>query len=227
MSLIMSLETYEGIVMTADRLSTLSYYNEETQTTDAFPKTYNAQKLFLMKNGYGLSMCGNAKSENEYLVEQFILEEICTRDFLNNVPIDIAKFILDSCIEHGIQSILLFCGYFQNNSFTIEINCKKNELYNYPDSSRNKVVRYGDTKITDSVLGKNEKGKENEYYYGYQTYRLQDAINLLNFTNLVTAKYQQFQEVLQTVSEECDILVLLKNGEYKWIRKNELHVTIP
>lgn len=56
MSLIMSFETYEGIVMTADRMVTVSYYNKDTNTTDAFPKTYNAHKLFLMKNGYGISM---------------------------------------------------------------------------------------------------------------------------------------------------------------------------
>lgn len=213
----MSLETYEGIVMTADRLSTLSYYNKISQTTDAFPKTYNAHKLFLMRNGYGLSMCGNAKSENEYLVEQFISEEICTKDFLNSTPINIANSVLDSCIEHGIQSILLFCGYFQNNSFTIEINCKKNEVYNYPDSSKNKVVRYGDTTISDSIL-------DHKYYYGYVTYRLQDAVNLLKYVNEITAKLQQFQEVLQTVSEECDILVLFKNGSNLWINKNELHI---
>lgn len=52
----MSFETYEGIVMTADRMVTVSYYNKDTNTTDAFPKTYNAHKLFLMKNGYGISM---------------------------------------------------------------------------------------------------------------------------------------------------------------------------
>lgn len=88
-------------------------------------------------------------------------------------------------------------------------------------------IRYGDTKIADAVLGKNEKGKENEYHYGYVTYRLQDAINLLTFTNYVTAKYQQFQETLQTVSEICDTLVLFKEGEQRWIRKNELSAIFP
>lgn len=90
MSLIMSIETYEGIVMTADRLSIISYYNENTKTTDAFPKTYNAHKLFIMKNGYGLSNCGNAKISNKYLSEQFISEEICTKDFGDKLPLEIA-----------------------------------------------------------------------------------------------------------------------------------------
>lgn len=216
MSLIMSFETYEGIVMTADRMVTVSYYNKDTNTTDAFPKTYNAHKLFLMKNGYGISICGNVKSQNNYLVDQFISEEMCIKDFNNYEPMDIARFIHDSCTKHKFQVLLLFCGYYQNNSFTIEINCLKNELYNYPDSSRNKIIRYGDTSIANSVL--------DGYYYGYSTYRLQDAVNLLTFTNYVTAKYQQFQEVLQTVSEECDVLILFKDGNYLWLNKNELHI---
>lgn len=227
MSLIMSLETYEGIVMTADRLSTLSYYNEISQTTDAFPKTYNAQKLFLMRNGYGLSCCGDSKVSNDMLVEQFISEEICSKDYGNILPKDIAIEILNIFKTFNINIILLFCGYYQGHSFIIEINSNLDEPYSYSENvRRGAVIRYGDTKITDSVLGKNKEGKE-EYHYGYQTYRLQDVINLLSFTNLVTAKYQQFQEVLQTVSEECDILVLFKNGEHKWIRKNELSVTFP
>ena len=216
MSLIMSFETYEGIVMTADRMVTVSYYNKDTNTTDAFPKTYNAHKLFLMKNGYGISICGNVKSQNNYLVDQFISEEMCIKDFNNYEPMDIARFIHDSCTKHKFQVLLLFCGYYQNNSFTIEINCLKNELCNYPDSSRNKIIRYGDTSIANSVL--------DGYYYGYSTYRLQDAVNLLTFTNYVTAKYQQFQEVLQTVSEECDVLILFKDGNYLWLNKNELHI---
>lgn len=217
MSLIMALETYEGIVMTADRLSTLSYYNENTNTTDAFPKTYNSHKLFLMKNGYGISECGNAKLTNEYLSEQFIAEEICTKNFDGILPMDIAKYILNCYTEYKIETILLFCGYFHGSSFTIEINCKKNELYNYPDSSKKKIVRYGDTSIADSIL-------DSKFYYGYATYRLQDAVNLLKYVNEVTAKFQQFQEVLQTVSEECDILVLLKNGNHIWLNKNDLHI---
>lgn len=216
MSLIMSLETYEGIVMTADRLSTLNYYNEKTETTDAFPKTYNTHKLFLMKNGCGISYCGNGKLNNDILVEQFISEEVCVKNFSNNEPMATAKSILDICIENNVQSILLFCGFFQNVSFTIEINCPKKELFSYP-SSRNKVVRYGDTAIADAVL-------DSKFHFGYSTYRLQDAVNLLIYTNQVTAKYQQFQETLQTVSEECDVLILLKNGKYLWLNKNELHI---
>jgi hypothetical protein len=217
MSLIMSLETYEGIVMTADRLSTLSYYNENSKTTDTFPKTYNAHKLFLTKDGYGISYCGNGKLDNDFLVEQFISEEICVKNFTGNEPMTTAKSILDICIENKAQSILLFCGYFQNISFTIEINCPKKELFSYPDSSRNKVVRYGDTAIADAVLN-------SKFHYGYSTYRLQDAVDLLVYTNQVTAKYQQFQETLQTVSEKCDVLVLYKNGKYLWLNKNELHI---
>lgn len=217
MSLIMALETYEGIVMTADRLSTLSYFNDKTQTTDAFPKTYYAHKLFLTKNGYGISTCGDAKVENEYLLEQFISEEICTKDFSNLKPMEIARSVLDICMAKEIHAILLFCGYTYKDSFTIEINCKKKELYNYPDSSRKKIVRYGDTAITDSIL-------DSKFYYGYSAYRLQDAVNLLKYVNEVTARLQQFQEVLQTVSEECDILILYKNHEHLWLNKNELHI---
>ncbi|SOY32801.1 hypothetical protein AMURIS_05569 [Acetatifactor muris] len=40
MSLIMALETYEGIVMTEDRLSTLNYNNEKQGTVDCFPKSF-------------------------------------------------------------------------------------------------------------------------------------------------------------------------------------------
>lgn len=62
------------------------------------------------------------------------------------------------------------------------------------------------------------------FYYGYSTYRLQDTINLLVYTNQVSAKYQQFHETLQTVSEECDVLVLFKNGNSLWLNKNELPI---
>ena len=227
MSLIMSLETYEGIVMTADRLSTLSYYNKNSKTTDAFPKTHNAHKLFHTRNGYGVSYCGDSKISNGILVEQFISEEICTKNYHNLHPKDIADEVLNRFKAFKINVILLFCGYYQGNSFIIEINSNLDTPYFYSENvRRGAVIRYGDTKIPDSVLGKNEKNKD-EYHYGYQTYRLQDAIDLLNFTNLVTAKYQQFQEELQTVSEECDILILFKNGEHKWIKRNELNVTIP
>lgn len=113
---------------------------------------------------------------------------MCIKDFNNYEPMDIARFIHDSCTKHKFQVLLLFCGYYQNNSFTIEINCLKNELYNYPDSSRKKIVRYGDTAITDSIL-------DSKFYYGYSTYRLQDAVNLLKYVNEVTAKYQHFRKL--------------------------------
>ena len=196
MSLIMALETYEGIVMTADRLSTISYYNEWTKTTDAFPKTYNAHKLFLMENGYGISYCGNGILNDNILVEQFISEVICTKHYNDNEPINVAEEIMNSFRSFNTDTILLLCGYYNLKSFIIEINCKLNGPYVYSDNvRRGAVIRYGDMDIANAVLGVNTENSKTKFHYGYPTYRLQDAIDLLVFTNLTTAKYQQFQEV--------------------------------
>lgn len=212
----MALETYDSIIMTADRLSTLNQTNEELGTVDCFPKSFNTHKLFLTQDGYGISYCGEGKLTNDYLLEQYIKEEICTKDFSSTQPIDFAQHILNSLQPYNRNCTLLLCGYYNTQSFAIEINCKNNELYNYPDAAKNKVIRYGDTAIANAVLNK-------EFHYGYNTYRTQDAIDLLVYTNHVVAKYQQFQEVLQTVSEECDVLILSKYGEHNWLISNKLH----
>lgn len=216
MSLIMALETYDSIIMTADRLSTLHQTNETLGVIDCFPKSFNAHKLFLTQDGYGISYCGEGKLTDQYLLEQYIQEEICSKDFSSKPPLGLAQYILNSLQPYNKKCTLLMCGYNNLTSFAIEINCKTNEVYNYPDAAKGKIIRYGDTAIADAVLS-------NNFYYGYHTYRTQDAINLLVYTNQVVAKYQQFQEVLQTVSEECDVLVLSKHKPHKWIISNELH----
>jgi len=215
MSLIMALETYEGIVMTADRLSTLSYFNDKTQTTDAFPKTYYAHKLFLTKNGYGLSYCGDGKLTNEYLVEQYLLEEFCSKDFSDKHPLKIAQYLISSIKPYNKNIPFIFCGYYKGESFKFDIN-DKFDINIVSDNLR--VIRNGDILIPNALFN------TEHFYYAYSTYRLQDAINLLVYTNQVTAKYQQFQETLQTVSEECDVLILFKNGKNLWLNKNELHI---
>ena len=219
MSLIMSFETYEGIVMTADRMSTISVQNEKLHTTESFTKTINAHKLFLTKDCYGLSYCGDSSCRNE-LLEAFLSNKICKYDFRNFTPEKIGRKILNSLKQwnNSCNVILLLCGYFKGESFAIEINTEKNETYTYPNSSKCKVIRYGDTQIADALL---DKGK---FYYGYGTYRLQDGIDLLKMTTYTTAKYQYFQENLQTVSKECDILVLFPNKKHIWLSKQTLHI---
>lgn len=215
MSLIMALKTYSGIVMTADRLSTLYVKNESIDTIDCFPKSFNTHKLFVMKNGYGISYCGDGIVDNKYLMEQFVQEVICSKNYDNYKPKKIAKDIMQLLQDHNLSSILLFCGYYNNIPFIFSISFKKIEEYLPKDQTA--AFRFGDTSIADKLLS-------SDFYYGYSTYRMQDAINLLTCVNLTTAKFQQFQEVLQTVSEECDVLVLFKNGEYKWLKYNELHI---
>lgn len=215
MSLIMALETYEGIVMTADRLSTLNHNNEEQGTIDCFPKSFNTRKLFVTKNGYGLSCCGDGKLTNEYLVEQFLLEEFCSKDFSDKQPLEIAQYLVSSIKSYNKKIPFIFCGFKKGKSFKFDIS-EQFDIKIVPDNLR--VIRNGDILISNALFN------TEYFYYGYSTYRLQDAVNLLVYTNQVTAKYQQFQEVLQTVSEECDVLVLLKNGKHLWLNKNELHI---
>lgn len=203
MSLIMALETYEGIVMTADRLSTLNYNNEKQGTIDCFPKSYYAHKLFITQNGYGLSYCGDGNLTDDYLVEQYLLEEFCSKDFADKHPLEIAQYLVSSIKPYNKKIPFIFCGCYQGKSFKIDIN----DQFNIEIVSENlRVIRNGDILIPNALFD------INYFHYGYPTYRLQDAVNLLVYTNQVTAKYQQFQEVLQTVSEECDVLVLLKNN---------------
>lgn len=218
MSLIMSFETYEGIVMTADRMATVSFYNENFKTTESFCKTKNAHKIFVMKNGYGISFC-DASSFNNNLLEEYVTNQICLYDFDDLSPGFIGNQILHMLKKqyNGAKIISIMCGYYNNNSFTIEIDTSKEKIYKYPDSSKNKVVRYGETDIANAVL-------DEKFYYGYSTYRLQDGIELLKFTNFVSAKYQEFQENLQTISEDCDILILKPDRTYEWLSKKTLHV---
>lgn len=215
MSLIMALETYEGIVMTADRLSTLSYNNEKQGTIDCFPKSFYAHKLFVTQNGYGLSYCGDGKLTNDYLVEQYLSEEFCIKDFSGKQPLEIVQYLINSIKPYNKSIPFIFCGYYEGKSFKFDINSN----YKISVVSDNlRVIRNGDILIPNALFN------IDYFYYGYPTYRLQDAINLLVYTNQVTAKYQQFQETLQTVSEECDVLILFKNGEHLWLNRNELHI---
>lgn len=214
MSLIMSFETYEGIIMTADRMATVSVFNEFHNTTDSFCKTQNAKKLFVLNNRYGLSFCGQGKFSDNVLMEYYLQTYKC----YENTPVDLAnKLLEDISRKEKLNTTLLLCGYHNHESFTIEINIAKNEIYIYPDSSKNKVVRYGDTSIVNALF--NDK-----FYYGLCDYRLSDGIDLLKYTNEVSAKYQKFQETLQTISEECDILLLTPDGGYKWLIKNEINI---
>lgn len=217
MSLILALKTYEGIIMCADRLSTLYIKNDKLNTTDCFPKSFNTKKIFLTQNGYGIAYCGESKIKNNILLEQFIQENICSKNYIDFTPKEIALDILHMINHLNISTTFLLCGYFNEIPFIFDINFNQNEVYAYSTEEQNKVFRFGDTSIVNKLLDK-------EFYYGYDTYRTQDAINLLLSLNQTTAKFQQFQETLQTVSYDCDVLILFKNGTYKWIIENTLHI---
>lgn len=218
MSLIMSFETYEGIVMTADRMATVTFYNNNFKTTESFCKTQNAHKIFMMKNGYGISFCGDS-SFGHTLLEEYVDNHICLQDFKDLFPESVGRQILSMVKEkfNNAKIIFLMCGYHEGVSFTIEIDTDKNEVYEYPESSKNKVVRYGEVEIANAVL-------DEKFYYGYSTYRLQDGIELLNFTNFISARYQEFQECIQTISEDCDVLILKPDGTHEWLSRQELHI---
>lgn len=131
MSLIIALETYKGIVITADRLSTLIINNDKLGTVDCFPKTFNAHKLFVTADGYGLAYCGDNKLKNDILVEQFVSEEICGTNFGDMLPIDIAHEIMCMFKPFKTNTTLLLCGYHHGKSFIIEIDTSLDSPFLY------------------------------------------------------------------------------------------------
>lgn len=211
MSLILSFPTHHGIVMTADNRIITSVYGEES--TQTFLKTDNEQKIFLLKNGFGLSYCGSSVKKNVPI--SAIIESLNEKlDYSRYTPESLLTYIATyiNNLDSSQSTTFIMSGYKFDKCFVLSIETSQLQIRKLGTGT---VAFAGECDMLYSLLN------DPKYKYDYEKFNLQDAIDFLTLLNRTVANFQHFQQQPQTVSEDCDVLVIKKTSSY-YISNKEL-----
>jgi len=216
MSLSLNFPTYNGIIMTADRRITTTLNSVDPNQSFLFSD--NENKLFLLKNGFGLNYTGTS-SVNNIPISSIINDLVNKIDVLKFSPKELLSFIADhiNTLNNNGNTILTLSGFLNEEPFICSINTKFYEFqYLYNKDMPMTLSFSGETDMIISLLN------DPKYKYDYSKFNLQDAIDFLTLINNTVADFQHFQQRLQTVSHDCDVLAITKYSS-NWVRHMSLH----
>ena len=199
MSLATVLYNYHGIIMCADKLV------NATTTDSTYHCSFTEQKLFLIEGKYGLSYTGTASVDNiplsALLEEYFIQNKIEDKDPAEWL-LQLATYFHNKLTESQ-NIVFIFCGYYNNKKFILNTNTIQPNV-----NSTNKeygLTYSGETNFLKCII------ETDAIAFDYIKLTIQDAINFLRFLNETVANMMYYGQYLQTVSKECDILVIKSN----------------
>ncbi|WKY45976.1 hypothetical protein Q5O14_07740 [Eubacteriaceae bacterium ES2] len=206
MSLAIAIPTHHGIMMSADRRIMTTVYNEKSN--DTFLYSDSERKLFILPCGYGLSYVGASTIDGvplSSIMDEYIACFSSTPPEPQSSLLEIATHI-QNLISDSTFSILVMCGYFENEKFVFSINTNVLEVKEHPNL--NTLIYSGDSDILSTLI--------NNFKYDYQKFNLADAYSFITLLNKTTASFQHFQQRAQTVSEDCDVLLITPKST-KWV----------
>lgn len=204
MSLATTLYNYHGIVMCADKLV------NNTIDTRTYHGSFTEQKLFLIEGKYGLSYTGTSSVNNiplSALLEEYFLENKIDNQNPSKWLLKLATHFHNELPE-GRNIIFIFCGYYNNKKFILNTNTK-NPHVNSTDKQHG-LTYSGETKFLECIT------KSDTVAFEFIKFTIQDAVNFLRFLNETVANMMYYGQYLQTVSKECDILVIQPSNTH-WV----------
>mgnify|MGYP005762464573 CR=1 FL=1 len=203
MSLAISFYNSHGIVMSADRRITTTI-NKTAATKESFLLTDTEQKLFRLSEQCGLSVTGSF-SFNGLPVSSIINSYIFNHDVEKETPsqylLYLAEYIKNLHNSDSDNCILILSGYRNTIPFVFSCGTSKLSVCNHiEEGSKHAVVYSGESDLLGILL--NSKG----FSYDYSKFTLCDVINFSRFMTKTVAGLQRYQQRIQTVSDDCDIL---------------------
>ena len=219
MSLTLAMYNAYGIVLSADRRITLTINRTDT-LRESVPGTDFEQKIFLLKNGYGLSYSGTSSSfiaGPDGLTRKIPLSVIL-QNYLGQIKPD--KFSPETLFKMVLEHIKSFCseedntifflgGFHQGLPFVFTANTKDAEINFLLSENHTSGLSYAGASDTLSPL-LNTPG----FVYDYQSYNIPDMVHFSSFLIQTVSKLQHYQLRINNVSEESDILVITSDKSY-------------
>lgn len=211
MSLAISFYNSHGITMSADR-RIVTTVNRPTGIKESFVLTDTEQKLFQLSEQCGLSITGSF-SFNEIPLSSIINSYILSHDVEQVQPaeylLSLAEYIKKLHNSDCDNCILILSGYRNTNPFILSSNTLNPSVHQHIEQGPT-ITYSGENNLLGILL--NSEG----FAYDYSGYTLQDSINFSKFMIRTVANLQKYQQTIQTVSEDCDVLCITPNKS-QWI----------
>lgn len=210
MSLVMAIANQNGIVVSADRRLTETHFYKNHENIVTHKNHY--RKLFVTNRGHAIASTGTAIFQDSTSVKDIICKAI---EMLNQKPLSIDKefrFLKRELAKHSKpnDNIVLVMTGIENNQNVVMIENVKTSKFRNRVQCQDAFISAGDNKLVSSMYGFSN--------IDLSQFSIERMIQYLEFINETTARLQKFSQNPQTVSEQCDILVIQKNRVY-W--KNE------
>lgn len=230
MSFIITIHTYEGVVMAADsRLTLNTKVPVAGGTRDLSIQFSNAtRKLFSTRRGVGISTCGDAGIKGNpiagYLM-QFALEH--PTDEPEQLARKLTPFL--KVLNPSLDATFHVSGYdnagvqYVARVFTFDGSVRP------IDTSIQGVIWNGELDVMQRLLNEvweadasgMPAGKLPRYTIPWNYFSLQDAVDFAKFAMETTIGAIRFQDRPKTVGGPVDVLVLKRNGG-EWIQRKSL-----
>ena len=228
MSLIVSLKVSDGIVMAADSRVSMQVRKEDdlrgVMGICHYSDTFH--KLFVAKNGVGISFCGEMAIEKgnlSYLLEAF-LEEKVSADLTVKETAEALLCYMKS-LPKIPASIFHVCGYDEDIPVFYRVLPKKDMV---EDLAERPLVWDGEgdilARILSPVVMRTPDGKTAplpDHPLALNLFTLQDAVDFADYAIRTTIEAMRFQLRAKTVGGSVDLLVLRPDGPC-WIRQKTL-----
>lgn len=210
MSLVMAIANKEGIVITADRRLTETHFYKDYESIVTYKNHY--RKLFVTNRGHAISSTGTAIFQDGTPVKDIICKAIET---LNSKPLSIDeefRFLKRELVKHSEpnDNVVLVMAGIENNQNVVMIENVKTSKFRNRVQGQDAFVSGGDNKLVSSMYSFSN--------INLSQFSVEQTVQYLEFINETTARLQKFSQNPQTVSEQCDILVIQKNRVY-WKNK--------
>lgn len=213
MSLAIALANQYGIVLSADRRLTTTLIGSQEGETKSFVLTDHEQKIFLTKAGHGITYTGSSSLENGDRTSCLIRRTIAQLD--ENLSIKDELLTIKQKLQvvaNGRNVILMGASVSCDHNTVISTTLKSDGITEHTDKDGTCLSFSGES---DTVIKLTDM-----FPVDRNAFPLQESINYLRFLTRSVAGIQHYAQINQTVSEECDILVLQMSGA-QWITSPE------
>ena len=212
MSLISSQATRGGIVMAADRCASAKAVNA-VDMPEQIAFSHNAEKIHVTRNNIGISSMGAG------FVNKVPLEHVMY-DFINNLDTKVYKTPSDTAHQlkaylrqlcPGLDAVFHIGGYDKDGKPALYLLDTKQWIVRHENatSSYSWAIFVAPDTFTEQIFKRigNAYGKFN----------LRAAIDFAKFVNEATAQMMRFSGAGESVSKECDVLVIYPDHS-EWIK---------
>lgn len=205
--------------MSADR-RIVTTVNRPAGVRESFVLTDTEQKLFLLSEQCGLSVTGSF-SFNGIPMSSIINSYIHSHDVGRVKPSEylssLAEYIKSLHASDSDNCVLILSGYRNTIPFILSSNTLNPSICHHIKKDSTSCVTYsGESDLVNILL--NSEG----FSYDYSKFTLCDIINFSRFTIKTVAGLQRYQQRIQTVSDDCDILCITPHKSL-WIDHLPLH----